>query len=120
MSKPKQPIIGAILLIILGSGWLLNNLKLIPGVDLIWILALGGFGIIILTFGGINKLTVVAGPYLMIASVLAMLRQTGRLPFDQEVPILMIVLGLLVLISYVSPISEPSWILPEIPEQKKP
>jgi len=109
METSKQPIIGAILLIILGSGWLLNNLDLIPGVNWIWILALGVLGIITIAFGGINKLTVIGGPFLMIASVLSMLRQTDRMELDHEIPILMIVLGLLSLVSFVSPIPEPPW-----------
>lgn len=109
MSPPKQPLIGSILLIILGSGWLLNNLNLIPGINWIWILGLGVLGVITIAFGGINKLTVIGGPFLMIASVLSTLRQTGRLELDHEIPILMIVLGLLTFVSYVAPIPEPSW-----------
>jgi hypothetical protein len=49
--------------------------------------------------GGINRLTVVIGPFLLAASVCSVLRQTQRLPVDQEVPILTIILGVLWLLA---------------------
>ncbi len=83
----------------LGVTWLLNVLKIIPGVDWIWTSALAITGIMVLVFGGLNKLTVVIGPWLLAASVCSLLRETGRLEVNREVPILTILLGLLMLIA---------------------
>lgn len=79
MMSSKQPLIAALLLIVVGSGWLLNNLEIVPGVNWIWTLGLGLIGIAWLAIGGINKLTAVLGPFLILASVLSYLRQTGHL-----------------------------------------
>jgi hypothetical protein len=86
------------MVILLGVTWLLNVLKIIPGVDWMWTVGLAAVGILTLAVGGINKLTVVIGPLFMVASVCSILRQTGRLEVDREVPILTIVLGCLLLL----------------------
>jgi hypothetical protein len=44
----------------------------------------------------------VTGPFLIIASVFYVMRQTGKINIDLEVPILVIVLGVLMLISQLS------------------
>lgn len=87
--------------IILGLGltWLLNVLNIIPGVDWIWTSALAITGILVIAFGGFNKLTVVIGPWLLLASICSLLRQTDRLDINWEVPILTILLGLLMLLA---------------------
>ena len=87
-----------ILVILLGVTWLLNVLRIIPGVDWVWTVGLAAVGILALAVGGINKLTVVIGPFFMIASVCSILRQTGRLEIDREIPILTIALGCLLLL----------------------
>lgn len=87
-----------VLVILLGVTWLLNVLGIIPGVDWMWTVGLAAVGILTLTAGGINKLTVVIGPFFMIASVCSILRQTGRLDIAREIPILTIVLGCLLLL----------------------
>jgi hypothetical protein len=97
MSSRRQFVI-PILVILLGVTWLLNVLNIIPGVDWIWTVGLAAVGILTLAAGGINKLTVVTGPFFMVASVCSILRQTGRLELDREVPILTIVLGCLLLL----------------------
>ena len=55
-------------------------------------------GILTLALGGVNKLTVIIDPWLLTGSVCSVLRQTGRLPVSQEIPILTIVLGCLLLL----------------------
>jgi hypothetical protein len=87
-----------VLVILLGVTWLLNVLEVIPGVDWIWTGGLAALGLLVMVAGGINKLTLVFGPFLMVASVCSILRQTGRLSLDLEVPILTIVLGFLLLL----------------------
>jgi hypothetical protein len=109
MSKSKEPLILSGAMIILGLAWLLNSFQVIPGVNWVWTLPLGALGLITLGFGGFNKVTVVIGPFLMIASVLSVMRQTDRLSADREVPLLMIVLGLLMLASYFLPLPIPDW-----------
>lgn len=95
----RKSVIFPILLITLGVGWLLTTLSVIPGIDWVWTLGLAVVGLLVLVVGGVNKLSVVAGPFLLIASGLSVLRQTGRLHVDIEVPVLVIVTGLLWLVA---------------------
>ncbi|MBN1909131.1 MAG: hypothetical protein JW818_05275 [Pirellulales bacterium] len=98
MNASLARLVVPVLVILLGVTWLLNVLNIIPGVDWIWTLGLAGTGILTLVIGGFNRLTVVIGPFLLVASVFSLLRQTGQLPLDYEVPILTIVLGCLLLL----------------------
>lgn len=93
-----------ILIIIFGVTWLLNVKQIIPGVDWMWTVGLAVAGIFNLVFGGLNKGTVVTGPFLIVASVCSFLRQTNRLPLDNEIPVLIISLGVLMLISQLLPL----------------
>ncbi len=103
MIESRNRFVVPILVILLGVTWLLNVLKIIPGVDWIWTVGLAAVGILTLAVGGINKLTVVTGPFFMVASVCSILRQTGRLEIDREIPILTIVLGcLLLMVQYIN------------------
>jgi hypothetical protein len=98
MARPRQRFIVPVLVIVVGVTWLLNVLHVIPGVNWIWTAGLAAVGILTLAMGGINKLTVVVGPFFIAASVCSVLRQTGRLAVDIEIPILTIVLGCLLLL----------------------
>lgn len=104
------------LIILLGVSWLLNVLKVIPGVDWIWTAGLAAVGILTLAVGGINKLSVVIGPFFLVASVCSILRQTGRMEIDREIPILTIVLGCLMLLVQLMNLPLPDML--KAPEQK--
>jgi len=58
-------VVVSILIITFGVGLYLNNHHVIPGVDWFWVLGLTIVGLLILTLGGIDKFSIVAGPYLM-------------------------------------------------------
>ncbi len=113
MSGSRKRFIVPVSVILLGVTWLLNVLKILPGVDWIWTAGLAAVGILTLALGGINKLTAVIGPFLMVASVSSILRQTGRLEIDREVPILTIVLGCLLLLVQLLNIPLPELLRPE-------
>ena len=89
-------------MVAVGLGWLMNILEIIPGVDWAWSLGLGATGLLWLVCGGINKGTIVIGPFLLITSVLSIARQGGHLQFEVEVPLLIITLGALLLLSRLS------------------
>lgn len=118
MKARIQSIAMSLLTIALGTAWLLNTMDVIPGVNWVWTLGLGLAGLLILALGGINRLTVVTGPFLIIASIFSVLRQTERLNVNHEVPALVIVLGVLMLISQVVPLPAPAWMQPPKPPQK--
>jgi len=102
-----------ILTIVVGLTWLLNVLEIIPGVDWIWTVGLAAAGILSIAVGGLNRVTIVTGPFLVVASVCSLLRQTGRLAMDREIPILVIVLGVLMLISQLSRLTTPEALRPD-------
>ena len=112
MTSSKQPLIAALLLIIVGSGWLLNSFQIVPGVNWVWTLGLGLIGAAWLALGGVNKMTAVLGPFLIAASILSYFRQTGRLDQNHELPGLMVLLGLLILVSCSRSIPVPGWFHP--------
>ena len=108
MKTSKTPVIISVLVIALGTAWLLNTLHVIESVDWIWTLGLAVAGILVIALGERSKLTFVIGPFLVISSIFSVLRQTGRLRVDLELPILFIVLGVLLLLAQIVPGNKPA------------
>ena len=103
----NKKLIAPILTIIVGLTWLLNTLNIIPGVDWAWSIGLATVGILSVAVGGFNKVSIVTGPFLIIASVFSIMRQSERININLEVPILVIVLGILMLLSQLSKLQLP-------------
>lgn len=97
------------MLIILGTGWLLTSLNFLPAIDWIWTLGIASIGFLTLLLGGLDKVTAVVGPFFLIMSCLSVLRQTNRIELNVEVPILVILGGVLMLIARHPKIPMPSW-----------
>ena len=112
-------IIVAVLVIALGIGWLLNTLGVIPGVDWLWTGGLGVAGILVMAASGINKFTFVIGSFLLVSSVFSVLRQTGRLRTNIELPVLFIIFGVLLLLSLLLPLATPGFLREEQQDEKK-
>ncbi len=107
MQASKKSLAVPILIMAIGAAWLLNTIGVIPGVDWIWTVGLGTLGVVILTFGGWNRASVVVGAFLVIASVFSVARQTGRMRLEFEVPSLVIVLGGLLLMAQLANLPMP-------------
>jgi hypothetical protein len=86
------------LVITVGITWSLNVLNLMPGIDWIWTAGLAVVGVLVVAAGGINKFSMVVGPFLIAGAVCSVLRQSGRLAMDIEVPALVTVFGALLLL----------------------
>jgi len=71
-----------------------------PGVDWVWTGGLAVAGIFVLLVGGRTRRSLVVGWLLVTASVLSLLRQLELLKPGVEMPILVIVLGVLLLLSH--------------------
>src|SRR5262249_10907960 len=81
-----------------------------PGINWLWTLGLGVAGILIFVVSkGIDKVSLVLGAFFLIASLLSVLRQTGQLSVDIEVPLLVISIGILLLIAQLPAIPKPAW-----------
>jgi hypothetical protein len=106
-----------VLLIILGIGWLLTTLHVVPQVDWVWTLGVALTGILVFILSGFDKVSVAVGPFFLVASGLSVLRQTGQLSVDLEIPILVIAAGILMLIAHTKAIPAPKWL---IESQSKP
>jgi hypothetical protein len=120
MNESKSMVAIAVLVIALGVAWLLNTLNVIPGIDWIWTGGLGIAGILVLMMSGIDTVSVVVGPFLLVTSVLSVLRQTGRLRFDIEMPILAIVFGVLFLFAVILPLPKPHFLDGNEQDKNKP
>lgn len=105
----KKTIVFPLLCVGIGVGWLLTAWGFIPGVNWVWTLGLGLLGVLLMAVVGVDKATVVAGPYLVIASIFSLLRQTDRIEPNIEIPCLVISGGLCMLIPYLLPVRKPSW-----------
>ena len=119
MNADKKTLILPFLLIAVGAGWLLTTLGIAPGVDWIWTLGLAAVGLLTFSVSGLDKITVVLGPLFILASSLSILRQTGRLHLDIEVPILVIVAGVLLLAARSPAIPIPRWVIPAPKETRQ-
>jgi hypothetical protein len=86
-------------LIVVGLGWLLWEVRLFPDLD--WIIALGFVigGVLVLVLDGINKNSVVIGPFLVGIGIAWFLHDRYGLLWRIVVPALLVWLGLLMLVA---------------------
>lgn len=99
----------SLITIALGFGWLMNMFPGVPNAHWVWTLGMGLAGLLIIALCGVNKLTMVTGPFLIVAAVFTILRQSGKVGWHQEMPALMIALGALMLLSVLAPVPAPGW-----------
>ena len=111
MSGGKGSLAIAVILIAVGTCWLLSTMGVMPQINWLWTLGLGLTGGLIIGLIGVDKVTIVAGSFFVVTSILSVLRQTGRITFDVEVPILVITSGVLLIISRMPAIPKPKWLL---------
>jgi len=117
----RAPLVIPILIIVVGVGWLLTAQGIAPGINWVWTLGLGLIGILTLVVSkGIDKVSVVLGPFFLLASLLSVLRQVGRLRLDIEVPVLVISIGVLLLVAQLPAIPKPGWYVPSLPPDEEP
>jgi hypothetical protein len=102
-------------LICVGSVWLLASLGYLPEINWVWVLMLFALGLIPLLAAGLNKVTFISGGFFFAASISSVLRQTGKLALNVEVPSLIIIAGLLTLIAMALRIKTPTWLVPKRP-----
>ncbi len=107
--ESKTPIILPIALIAVGTGWLLSTLGIAPDINWIWTIALAAVGLLTFITNGIDKFSIVVGPLFLVASCMSVLRQSGRIALDAEVPILVMLSGLLMLVARMKSIPQPKW-----------
>ena len=119
MKLEKKTLVVPALLITVGSGWLLSALGIVPDIDWVWTLALAMIGSLTLALGGLNKVSVVLGPFFLLASGCSVLRQTGHLRLNVEVPSLVIFVGILMLVARLPIFSMPSWMLDDSTSLKR-
>ena len=118
MPNSKQTLIPPFLLIALGTGWLLTTLGVVPAIDWIWTLGLAITGVLFFVMGGFNKFTFVGGSFFVCTSLFSAMRQTGQLALNTEVPILVILSGVLMLIAHSSAIPNAPWMLDAVQIQQ--
>jgi hypothetical protein len=106
----RAPLVIPILIIVVGVGWLLTAQGFGPGINWVWTLGLGVIGILTFVVSkGLDKVSVVIGPFFLLASLLSVLRQTSQLSLDSEVPVLVISIGTLLLVAQLPAIPKPGW-----------
>ena len=96
--------------VLVGAGWLLTTIGVTPKIDWVWTISLGIVGVLTFVVGGSDKITFVVGIFFLATSCLSILRQTERISIEVEVPVLVILAGILMLIAR----------LPAIPMRKTP
>jgi hypothetical protein len=110
MNARKKSVIFAVATITIGAAWLMNSMNILPGVEWIWTLGLAVTGALVIAVYGLDRVTVVAGPFLFVGALFSLLRQMDMMAVKYEAPALFIIFGLLVLVSALSRLKPPSWL----------
>lgn len=99
-----------LLIIAVEVGWLLTAQGVLPGVNWVWVMALAGLGVMLMAWCGIDRGSVVLGPFLITAAVLSLLRQSEQITLDLELPLLVIAFGVQLMIAVLLPLRTPRWL----------
>lgn len=111
-SESRKSLSLAVMIVVVGIGWLLTASGIGEGVNWVWVLGLGIIGVLTFVVGGFNKASFVVGMFFMTSSFLSLLRQTHRINLEVEVPVLVICIGGLLLLAHLPAIPLPEALQP--------
>lgn len=111
MPRDRTSLTLGILLLGVGTGWLLSSLGFIPDVDWAWSLGLAVVAVLAIVLSGFDKVSFVVAGFFGLASVLSVLRQVGALETKVEIPLLVLASGFLLILARSGSIPPPRWIL---------
>lgn len=101
----------------LGILWMLDVLGVMPPLGIVWIVGLAGIGIGIFASRGFNKESFPWGGFFFACAACSLLRQLGILEFKVELPLLLIILGVLLGINQTAIIPAKPTSPPAIPQR---
>ena len=110
MQRRATSIVIPLLLMTVGLGWLLMVMEADPRIHWIPVLGMAVVGLLTLALGGIDKVTICVGPFLLISTGIAVARQTGYLHIDFVLPCMVLLAGALMLIAHFAPVPYPKWL----------
>lgn len=110
MHKDRSSLVLGFLLVAVGGGWLLSSLGFIPPIDWAWTLGLAVIAVLAVALSGFDKVSFVVSGFFGLASGCSALRQLGALTADVEVPLLVLVAGVLLLLARSPGIPLPRWL----------
>lgn len=96
-----------IAMIVVGAGWLMNELRWFPDANWIVILGLIVAGVLVLVLEGLDSTTVVKGPLLIAGGAAFYLHQHMQVDWRVLIPALLILTGILLLIARSGRLPEP-------------
>ena len=99
--------IGPLMIALFGIFWLLAQMKFFDIGQMLWTIGLLGGGILIFTYLGFSKSTFVLGSMLIIGAGFSLLRYNSIIQVEFEIPILIIILGVIMGINNTKLIPEP-------------
>lgn len=97
MKKPS--LIIPLALIIIGAIWFLNATHILPATSVMIAIGLAIAGVAVIAMDGLNKQSVVAGPFLVYLGAAIYLRTQEFLPLSPLLALGMMVLGMLLLLA---------------------
>jgi len=108
--SPAKKYLAPFLIVLIGLGWLLQQFDIISSFEFIWSVGLAAAGIYLIAVSGFNRDTFLPSVFLLTWSLLSFLRAAGFLRLSVELPLLVIIFGILMAIRNAG----------VIPEAKKP
>lgn len=101
-----------LLIVAIGVAWLLDMLAVLPPIDWIVTIGLAVPGVLLIGFARWNRLNVVAGAFLAVASALSVLQQLGSIDSVVAAPCLVIAFGAVWLLAQLARVPRPKWMRP--------
>ena len=112
MTNSPKSLVVSVLTITVGVGWLLTVRGVAPQINWVWTLGMAVSGLLMFCLMGFDKLSWVLGSFFLVSSVVSVLRQMNWMSVDTEVPVMVIVAGVLLLIARSKRVPVPNWFLP--------
>ena len=111
--SPTKKYLVPFIIIAVGLGWLLERLGIVSSWELLWTVGLAAAGIYLIAVSGFNRDTFLPSVFLLVCSFFSLLRSLGYMRVNFEIPLLVIIFGVLMAIRN-------SDVIPEVkkPEQK--
>ena len=83
----RRTLLVPILLITVGTGWLLTTVGIAPDINWVWTLGIAICGVATFIACGFDKFSFVVGSFFLVTSLLSVLRQSGKLEFEKIYPL---------------------------------